>query len=87
MLKQSVMFCSMDQVKGVLTLQGEALTQAVSVSASQALLLSCYSLTVVNVFPLFTGHKPEGCKEQPSATLSVQRGQNVEAAAGTVWSV
>lgn len=41
----------------------------------------------VNVLLFWTGHKPEGCKEQPSATLSVQRGQAVETAAGTVQSV
>lgn len=35
-------------------------------------------------FFLLTGYKPESCKEQPSAPLSVQRGQAVETAAGTV---
>lgn len=47
----------------------------------------CLKLTCsVNVLLFWTGHKPEGCKEQPSATLSVQRGQAVETAAGTVQS-
>lgn len=38
-----MLFCSMDQVKGVLTLQGEALTQAVSVVQSPA----CQNKTLI----------------------------------------
>lgn len=46
--------------------------------------LTWANVFLVNVLFFPTGHKPEGGKEQPSPAFSVQRGQAVEAAAGTV---
>lgn len=64
----------------MLTLQGEALTQAVSLTLVS--LQPDAELLSPNVGLSPPGHKPEGCKEQPGSALPVQRRQAVEAAAG-----